>query len=95
MKNEDMESTRYSQLEEKLYSRGLTSDEYYELMELKNPKPIRSWENYEECWDNEDDYSPQMSHQQQVISDRYDMVNRKLERGEIDEDQAAEMRMGA
>jgi len=95
----DMESKRYSQLEEKLYSRGLTSDEYYELMELKNPtkmfKPIRSWENNEDRWDNEDDYSPQMSHQQQCISDRYDMVSRKLQRGEIDETQAAEMRMGA
>lgn len=90
-----MKNTRHTQLEEKLHSRGLTSDEYYELMELKYPNGTWSDGNYDECWDNEDDYSPQMSHQQQVISDRYDMVRGKLERGEIDETQAAEMRMGA
>ncbi len=52
-------------------------------------------EEIDRSWDDEDNYSPQMSHRQQLISDRYDMVSAKLQRGEIDEGQAAEMRKGA
>ena len=46
----------------------------------------------------EEDFEEQdnnQSHSQQVWSDLSDAVNSKLERGEIDEEQAAEMRMGA
>ena len=52
------------------------------------------WEERDEYGDMDEGHN-RMSHQQQVISDRYDMVREKLERGEIDETQAAEMRMGA
>ena len=52
------------------------------------------WEERDEYGDMDEGHN-RRSHQQQTLSDRYDMVNRKLERGEIDEDQAAEMRMGA
>jgi hypothetical protein len=46
-------------------------------------------------YDDRDDRDTGMSYAQQCHSDRCDAVNEKLRRGEIDECQAAEMRMGA
>jgi hypothetical protein len=47
-------------------------------------------------WEEEQEFEDSgMTHSQQCYSDLQDSVNEKLRRGEIDEEQAAEMRMGA
>jgi len=46
-------------------------------------------------YDDRDDRDTGMTHSQQCFSDRADAAKAKLERGEIDEVQAAEIRMGA
>ena len=51
--------------------------------------------DYEENQEHEQDFINTMTHREQCNADRSDWVSERLERGEIDEENAAELRAGA
>lgn len=51
-------------------------------------------DDYNDYYEDED-YDSGMSYSQQCAHDRAEVARERLERGEIDEEQASEIRMGA
>lgn len=91
------ESNSHAELVATFYSEELYIASLPALEEEAKKQGMIVTENTEEQeWETEyDDEVCVMSHRDQCNADRSDYINERLENGEIDDIQAAELRMGA